>query len=99
MLYFNPSLTSFTANPSLVSNFEALISTYTINYFSTNNIKDAHNFVPNLEFKKTINNAEMTEMMLQYGIDGIVLNNLSFRDFKWNNDFRQIESLVGDLEG
>lgn len=38
-------------------------------------------------------------MMLQYGIDGIVLNNLSFRDFKWNNEFRQIEALVGDFDG
>ena len=57
LLYFNPSLTSYTINPTLVSNFEALISTFTINYFSINNIKDAYNFVPNLEFKKTANNA------------------------------------------
>jgi hypothetical protein len=38
-------------------------------------------------------------MMLQYGIDGIVMNNLVFRDFKWNNEFRQIEPLAGDFDG
>lgn len=36
---------------------------------------------------------------MQYGVDGIVLNNLKYRDFKWNNEFRQIESLLGDFEG
>ena len=37
--------------------------------------------------------------MHQYGIDGIVISNLALRDFKWNNEFRMIEPLFGDLEG
>lgn len=57
LLYFNPSYSSYIVNPVLVSNLEELISIYTINYFETNQIRDAYNYVQNIEFKRIANNS------------------------------------------
>jgi len=96
LLYFNPNLSSFSIDPSLLDNFEAFVSAYTINYLSKNQVTDGFNYVSNLEFKKISPGAHLNANSTQYGNEGLFLSNLKYRDFKFNSEYRNIETLSED---